>query len=181
MTGTAKQRAYYISLRDKYEPKPVKLAIIAESPPLSGKYFYNDAGKVSEPLFAALMKHVGFDDDRPPTKADGLRRFQEKGWILVDATYEPVNKLPNTQKAEVIKGDYAHLRRDLERLGRPALLLLKANVCRLLDPMLVRDGFNVLNRGSVVYFPSNGRQPDFHRQFSDILKRAPGLAEAKPT
>jgi len=30
--------------------------IIAELPPISGKYFYNPKGEISEPLFAALMK-----------------------------------------------------------------------------------------------------------------------------
>jgi hypothetical protein len=157
-------------LRRAYTPERLKLAIVAESPPASGKYFYDDKGKVSEPLFAALMQHVGFEDGRAPTKADGLRRFQEKGWLLVDATYEPVNELPDRQKADVIKRDYASLRHDLEGLGGPHLILIKANVCRLLEPLLVHDGFNVLNRGRVVYFPSNGRQREFHQQFSDILR-----------
>jgi hypothetical protein len=30
------------------------------------------------------------------------------------------------------------------------------------------DGFNVLNNGRVVYFPSHGRQRDFDRQFREI-------------
>ena len=51
------------------------------------------------------------------------------------------------------------------------VILLKANVCRLLEPKLREDGFNVINNGSPIYFPSNGRQPDFHRQFEVILKR----------
>ena len=49
-------------LRRAYTPERLKLAIVAESPPASGKYFYDDKGKVSEPLFAALMQHVGFVD-----------------------------------------------------------------------------------------------------------------------
>ena len=173
MSGRSAGRGYYMRLRRAYTPERLKLAIVAESPPASGKYFYDDKAKVSEPLFAALMQHVGFVDDRPVTKVDGLRRFQQKGWLLVDATYEPVNELPDRQKADVIKRDYASLRHDLDGLGGPDLILIKANICRLLEPLLVRDGFNVLNRGRVVYFPSNGRQPDFHRQFGDIMRHAP--------
>jgi hypothetical protein len=52
------------------------------------------------------------------------------------------------------------------------LILLKANVCRLLERQLSIDGFNVLNSGRVVYFPSTGRQKEFHRQFRAILKSA---------
>jgi hypothetical protein len=29
----------------------------------------------------------------PTSKEDGLREFKRRGWILVDATYEPVNTL----------------------------------------------------------------------------------------
>ncbi|ODR93938.1 hypothetical protein AUC70_10040 [Methyloceanibacter stevinii] len=159
-------------LREAYTPPRVELAIIAESPPASGKYFYDDSGKVSEPLFAALMQHVGFKNDPPTTKADGLRRFQAKGWVVVDATYEPVNKLSDLKKTELIKRDYPSLCRDLDSLGRPELVIIKANVCRLLDAVLVRDGFSVLNRGTVVYFPGFGRQAEFHRQFAYVLKRA---------
>ena len=173
MTGKSAGCGYYLRLRRAYTPERVKLAIIAESPPASGKYFYDHKGAVTEPLFAALMKYVGFQDDRPRTKVYGLRRFQEKGWILVDATYEPVNKLPKPKKAELIERDYTHLCRELESLGRPPLLLLKANVCRILAPLLVRDGFNVLNRGRVVYFPSSGQQAAIHQQISAILRYAP--------
>jgi hypothetical protein len=49
------------------------------------------------------------------------------------------------------------------------LVLIKANVCKLLEPKLNEDGFNVLNKGRIVYFPANGRQRDFDRQFREIL------------
>jgi hypothetical protein len=83
-------RSDYIAYRSKFTPAIVKLVIVAESPPASGKYFYNPAGAISEPLFAALMKQLGIS---PTTKEQGLREFQYKGWVLVDTTYEPVNGL----------------------------------------------------------------------------------------
>ncbi len=51
-----KQRSDYLSLRRAFEPMGV---IVAESPPISGKYFYDPDGEVSEPLFNALMKQFG--------------------------------------------------------------------------------------------------------------------------
>jgi hypothetical protein len=50
--------------------------------------------------------------------------------------------------------------------------LVKANVCQLLDCRLRNNGFNVLNRGRVVYFPIRGWQKDFQRQFSELPKTA---------
>ena len=164
-------KASYLKLRNKYKPKCIRLVLIAESPPASGLYFYDASGSVTEPLFKALMGYIGFKA-LPPTKEKGLHKFQEKGWILVDATYEPVNKLHNgRQKAEVIKRDYRLLRRDLENLGSPPSVLIKKNVCQILEPMLADDGFDVLNRGRVVYFPVSYHLPAFHRQFGEILKR----------
>jgi hypothetical protein len=179
MTGPTLGRGYYRRLRKKYTPQRIKLAIVAESPPSSGKYFYDANGKVGEPLFKALMKHIGFKNS-PSTKADGLHRFQQKCWILMDATYEPVNKLSKSrQKAKYIERDYARLRRDLHNLGRPPLILIKKNVCQILEPMLADEGFNVLNRGRVVYFPSHGRQTAFHRQFKQILSKNRALLSGR--
>ena len=82
----------------------------------------------------------------PPTKEDGLRGFQRSGWVLVDATYEPVNKLTNSIKSKVIERDYPLLRADLTTLmpdRSSPLILIKKNVCRLqcLSPIYSsRDG-----------------------------------------
>src|SRR5712691_953872 len=96
-------RSDYLSFRRRFEPASVKLVIVAESPPASGKYFYNPAGSVKEPLFAALMLQLGF---APKTKEAGLREFQKRGWVLVDATYEPVNALSSPARDAVITRDY---------------------------------------------------------------------------
>ncbi len=170
-------KEYYLLLRRDYTPERIKLIIIAESPPESGKYFYNPEGLSSEPLFSALMQQL---DLSRPTKQDGLRVFQRRGWLLIDATYEPVDKhagsrryMTISKRNAVICRDYPQLRADLERLTfdrSVPLILIKANVCRFLEPKLVEDKFNVLNRGRDVYFPSNGRQTKFREQFGAIVK-----------
>jgi hypothetical protein len=75
----------YHELRQKYHPKqagePLRLIIIAESPPLPNpklKYFYKPTGFTGELLFSALMKQIDFE--KPLTKADGLSEFQRRGW-----------------------------------------------------------------------------------------------------
>jgi hypothetical protein len=170
MTGFTGMRSKYLDLRRPYEPSSITLVIVAESPPASGRYFYDPTGAVTEPLFAAVMKLLHLS---PKTKEDGLRSLQRNGWILIDATYEPVNKLTGSSRDAVIGRDYTLLCDDLAALrSDPAtpLILIKKNVCRLLEPKLTADGFNVLNRGRDVYFPSNGRQADFHRQFREIIE-----------
>jgi hypothetical protein len=86
-----------------------------------------------------------------------------------------VNKLSGSKsdRDKTITRDYPLLRDDLTRLlsgGSVPIVLIKENVCRILQPKLLEHGFNVLNGNRVVYFPGSGRQNDFHRQFGAVLK-----------
>ncbi|MGA8294045.1 MAG: hypothetical protein WB820_16445, partial [Rhodoplanes sp.] len=57
-------------------------------------------------------------------------------------------------KVRVIERDYPLLRADLATLTpdrSSPLILIKKNVCQILEPKLVQDGFNVLNDGRVIY------------------------------
>ena len=94
---------------------------------------------------------------------------------MCPATYQPVDKLTKNashDRDEVIIRDYRLLRDDLASLTPNRsipLVLIKANVCRILEPLLSRDGFRVLNGGRAIYFPSNGRQTDFRNQFGGVV------------
>ena len=157
-------RNEFLRFRKPWEPGQAKLILIAESPPASGKYFYKD-GRVTEPLFAALMKEIGI---RPPSKEIGLERFRQLGVVLLDATYTPINAMRPKQRNEQILADYPNLLTDLRSVtdGRLVpIVLIKANVCVLLEAPLLRDGFNVRNAGTKVFFPSSGRQSEFSKQF----------------
>jgi hypothetical protein len=162
-------RDLYLALRRRYLPEAIKLVIVAESPPSSGKYFYNPEGKVTEPLFNALMLQLRFT---PTSKEAGLREFHKRGWLLVDATYQPVNNRKDRDR--IIIRNYHLLRQDLAAMLSDRsipIVLVKKNVCQLLERKLTEDGFSVLNHGRDVYFPTSGRQNDFKRQFSKILTK----------
>ena len=164
-------RKYYHKLRAKYTPRRLKLVIIAESPPVSGKYFYDHTGAVGEPLFRALMHDlVGIS---PGSKEEGLSEFAKAGFLLVDATYIPVNKSfsPKERNAKILE-DYPLLLNDLHSLlttKKTKIMLIKANVCRLLDAKLQSDGFDVINRGIIVPFPAFGQQVRFRKAVKGLL------------
>lgn len=167
-------KADFLAFRDKFTPTTVKLVVIAESPPKNQTYFYNPAGRVTEWLFSALMEQLSHT---PTTKEDGLREFQRRGWILADATYEPIDGLGTQKKKRnaIIVRDYPLLVATLELLSPDKcvpIILIKANVCELLDSRLTADGFNVLNGGVRVAFPAFGQQPKFRAQFTSLRKAA---------
>ena len=175
-TLSERNRGYYLRLRREYEPENIRLVIVAESPPASGKYFYDPTGSTKEPLFAAITLHLGLS---PSTKEAGLLELQQRGWVLVDATYQPVDKLTKDASHDrdgVIARDYPLLLDDMASLmpnRSIPVVLIKANVCRLLGPLLSKDGFNVLNGGRDIYFPSHGRQTEFRNQFGAVLSGLP--------
>ncbi len=163
--------SHYHRLRGKFAPKRPWLILIAESPPVSGNYFYDTSGKPSEHLFSAVMK--SFLNLRPATKEEGLKALRDARILLLNATYEPVNDgRSNRERDATIVRDYPKLIKRIREAttnSQMPLLLIKANVCRILEPLLSRDGFNVINRGGVVPFPSNGQQGKFAEAVKTIF------------
>ena len=165
-----KPKNYYINLRNKYLPDKIKTVFILESPPVSGKYFYDNSGLTSEPLFLAMMKLLRF---YPFDKEEGLKHFSSKGCLLVDATYTQVNELKNSDRNKVILNDFQNLLGDLDSLGIEKgveLILVKKNICELLEKKLKESGFNVRNEGVMIPFPSTGQQKKFHERIEKIYQ-----------
>jgi hypothetical protein len=165
----------YADLRRAYRPEHPELIIVAESPPASGKYFYDPTGKKSEALFAALMEHVHPDCS---SKEEGLRAFQREGWILLDATYEPVNQIKEKRKREaIITRDYPLLCAHLDDLtpdrSVPVIVMVRS-VYRLIHDKLLRDGFNVVNGPVCPPFPGRPQwQREFREQFGTLIRQSP--------
>ncbi|MEH0022592.1 MAG: hypothetical protein V6Z89_23280 [Desulfobacter sp.] len=165
-------KSYYIRLRNQFTPEPVKLILILESPPISGKYFYDETGKPSEPLFSELMKFLKYN---PADKKDGLSFFQKKGILLMDVTYKPVNHLKGKLRNDTILSDFDSLTADLRdhcSINSTRVILIKANICKLLEPKLLESGFPVINQGVVIPFPSTGQQKRFHAEIMKIIDPA---------
>ncbi len=164
-------RDFYLRLRNRYLPSKLNLIFILESPPVSGKYFYDESGKTTEPLFSAFMK---FSNYSPSDKTDGLEHFKNEGHFLVDATYKQVNKLKGKIRDYTILSDYNRLIEDLENLSpkkNVPIILVKSNICRMFDERLTERGFNILNKGVVIPFPSHGQQKKFHSEMLTVLSR----------
>jgi hypothetical protein len=154
--------AEYKRMRRKYIPEEIRLIFILESPPASGKYFYDTDGEVSEPLFKAMMRLLELS---PSTKKEGLIRFAEFGFLIVDSIYKPVNQLSGRERDEAILSNLSNLIKDLLTFGSRSnlrLFLVKSNICRLLESPLIEDGFKIVNYQKCAPFPSNGHQNCFH-------------------
>jgi hypothetical protein len=117
-------------------PAERKIIFVFASPPKSGLYFYNPEGRVSEPLFSAMMKDIL--EIKPESIDAGLREFARRGCLLLDATYTSVNhgELSYRERNQRILRDLPILVVELRQNVDPAtrVLLVKANICELLAP-----------------------------------------------
>jgi hypothetical protein len=165
------KRAGYLSLRAPYVPDNRRIVFVLESPPKSGLYFYNPEGRLSEPLFRAMMKDVL--EIKPVSKDAGLREFARQGCLLVDATYTAVNHhaLCLRERNRRILRDFPVLVSELREYVGPAtrVVLVKANICELLESTLISEGFPVVNRGLRIPFPSTGQQRKFREAVQRVL------------
>jgi len=161
---------HYISLRNQYLPKNIKAVFILESPPAGHGYFYDAKGRISEVLFRSFMKAVlGFS---PTNKEEGLRKLAEGGYLLVNPIYTPVNKLPDKEADRLIMENYDNFKRDLTGLitnKRTPIVLVKSNILRLLEGPLLKDGFNVINKGVLIPFPLHYHYPLFQERVRKLL------------
>jgi hypothetical protein len=165
-------KADYLHFRNQYIPSNTKVVFVLESPPISGRYFYNRDGALSEPLFRAMMKAVL--EIAPASKEEGLQEFASRGFFLIDATYTPVNHCKGKERNAIILQDFPLLVEALREYAprETGIVLVKANVCELLDARLIAAGFNVLNRGAVIPFPSTGQQSRFAERVRKVLGHA---------
>jgi hypothetical protein len=100
--GTAMTRDYH-SAANRYRPTPVRVLFIAESPPAfrsesERAYFFFEENPGADLLFTTIVEAVLGKDflyrkrgDLP--KDSVLRRFQEKGYWLMDAVEYPINNI----------------------------------------------------------------------------------------
>jgi len=116
------------------------------------------------------MEYLGI---KSKTKGEGLQEFSGRGYMLIDATYAPVNEIKSKLKRnEAIMQDYEGLKKDLTTLGAmdkfTPVVLIKANVHELFTNILRVDGFNVINGSTVIPFPSSGQQNNFRRKIKEL-------------
>jgi len=160
----------YISLRNQYIPKKIKTIFVLESPPEGHGYFYDPRGRVSEVLFRAFMKAVlNFN---PITKDEGLRKLASEGYLLVNPIYKPVNKMADKEADKLILGNYKNFTKDLDSLidnKKTPIILIKSNICRLLEKPLLVDGYNVVNNGTMIPFPLHYHMNTFIDRLKPLL------------
>jgi len=162
----------YVTQRNRYLPARLRLVFIFESPPAGHGYFYDDTGRSSELLYRTMTELLL--GTRPSPKPEGLRQFAAAGYLIVDPVYFPVNKLPEKEADRLILDNVPNLIEDLHSLGadRAPIVLVKKNICQLLEMPLKEAGFRVLNEGQSIPFPMHYHLPAFSQIVSELVTKS---------
>jgi hypothetical protein len=155
----------YREAAERHRPEFIRILFLAESPPAildngqkSYFFFENNPGK--DILFATIIKAVLDVKYRKKidNKAGLLRQFQDKGFWLIDACEQPINridgrKIPDKIRAKAIEANAEDL---LERLGNlkkenflrsdSGIIIIKKVVYNVLGQTLSNAGFRVLQK-----------------------------------
>jgi hypothetical protein len=158
-------------LRNRYRPDPVQILFVGESPPASGRFFYQaDSG-----LYHAIRE--AFVIAIPPLKkTEFLNSFQSLGCYLVDLCYEPVDKMPHDTRRCAWSAGEVRLARTIRDL-RPEVIVtlvrsIRVNVRRAWE----RAGWTGLH----LELPYPGRwhshRVRFRRELVPLLRKTLGKA-----
>src|SRR6185312_974067 len=148
-------------LRISYRPAHVRLLFVGESPPASGRFFYQaDSGlyRAVRSTFRAAFPALPEDDF--------LHSFQNLGCYLVDLCGKPVDDLtPGKRKQACCDGE-VRLGRTLKEL-QPKIVI---TVLRSISANVKRAQASAKWKGLLVELPYPGRWKEHRLAFEDALK-----------
>jgi hypothetical protein len=152
--------ADFESLRRKYRPQKVKLLFVGESPPTSGRFFYNrDSGLYRAMLGAFRQVDSSIEDE------NFLEVFKQAGCYLTDACRTPVDRMtPDARRKACVAGEQPLAERIAEL--RPEMIV---SLVRSIKTNVERAANRAPWNGILLNTPYPGRWVQHRRQFFEIL------------
>jgi len=195
---TDARRMAFWHLAESARPAHVRVLFVAESPPqrnrrVRASYFYlpHEQPPAEDPssLFWALAEALALPEARGTTYAVARREravmkprllaeFRARGMWLVDAAKCAVNGVPDDRLRQRAVGRCAEtwLMRELSVLAPDRIVLVKATVNDLLEPMLTRWGLGPrLLAGERIPHPGSGQRANFRAAMRRLIARHPAL------
>ena len=151
-------------LRKSYKPQKIKLLLIGESPPESGKFFY------LESLMTTFTQRA-FENTfklRFKNHKEFLQFFKKKGCYLDDLSLIPLNRIPPLRKEEVLSGSILSLAKRLTFYKPEIVVIVLKRIERKVNEAL--DLSRIQCERYTLPFPGNGHQNKYIQKLSKILK-----------
>lgn len=175
----------YDEIRKRYIPKPVKVLLIAESPPpsadrASSRHFYrSEKIRTDDRLFVNTIKALYTEATNmteamlEPNKQQWLQRFQADGWYMIEALEESQRHAVTKKQRQALIAQC--LPRLIERVKALAdkhtkIILIKSNVFEVAAEPLRKAGFTVLNT-ELLDYPGRYNQRAYREKLSKLVEQ----------
>ena len=148
------------ALRAGYRPQRVRMLFVGESPPASGRFFYNrDSG-----LYRALRDAFHLADESIGDE-NFLAVFQQAGCYLIDACRQPVDRLePSARRTACLAGE-ALLSSDIRGLQPETIVTLVRSIRENVERAALRASWT----GTMITVPYPGRWVQHRKVFLELL------------
>lgn len=174
----------YGVIRQLYQPKHIKILLIAESPPPApqiggSRHFYrSDKIRTDDRLFTNTIKALYpqtasmSEPELEHDKQKWLRTFQADGFYMIESLQKSLkHEVTKPQRQELIK---KHLPNLIERVRQLAskdtrIILIKSNVFDVAAQPLRKAGFTVLNK-ELVDYPGHFNQHDYREKLAALVR-----------
>ena len=105
-------------------------------------------------------------------KQSMLRRFASMGFYLLDASKDPVDKMPNHARRKAVQDQLPRLLEDVKRADPIKILIVKSTIFGPVKSALEEAGFGsrVLN-DQPIPFPSHGNQQEYRTVMKRLLTK----------
>ena len=145
-------------LRRSFRPGELRLLLIGESAPASGRFFYQrDSALYRAVRDAFRIVETGITDE------SFLEAFQASGCYLIDLCAEPVDHLDSKSRRAACRASETSLSRRIVSLQPPAI----ATVVRSIEANVARAISSAHWHGPLHHFPYPGRWSRYRSAFVD--------------
>jgi len=156
--GTASSKASLARerLRRRHQPERVRILFVGESPPASGRFFYQaDSGlyrAIRETFIEAFpnLRHRPF-----------LESFQSLGCYLVDLCAEPVDRMEVRPRQRLCAAGEARLSKKIRQLDPQTVVVVVRSIGNVVRRAELRAGWS----GVHVELPYPGRWHHYRKEF----------------
>lgn len=152
-------------IRKAYLPSSVRILLVAESPPSSGKFFYNDSD-MTRYTMKAFEKAFGLKFDNT---GHFLEYFRDCGCYLDDLTETPVNNLPSIKREQLLQSGIPCLSERIKRMQPTVVVTVLKKIEAQVQEAINKAG--IRTEAYTLPFPGNGHQNKYIESLAEILKQ----------
>jgi hypothetical protein len=147
-------------LRESFRPARVRLLFIGESPPASGRFFYNS----NSGLYRAMRD--AFQIAHPTVKEENFfETFRASGCYLTDLSKDPVDDMePKGRRAACAAGE-ASLVKEIGQLKPDAIAVLLRSISGNVQRVVAEADW----QGPIAYLPYPGRWARHRQAFIEAV------------